>query len=779
MEELWHMARTEPEAIRSKAQKAYLQYKKHAWKRAMAAALVVSGGALSFLLRLEEALRDLMEAVALATETQAYSQLAHARLRLGGIYAQLGEYSAAFEELEACFEAANKDGSELYVAAALNNVGEIYRESGRYLDAIANYDRALAIARSAGHPGSLGIYIGNRGMSRHAMGEFDAAVKDYEEASAIHKNYGNYTGLLELECRRAELAEAQGDQFAVQAIFTEALALAVDKGLSANECDLLVGFGSYLVRQGRLPEAEIRLRRAMDIGRDRRSWRHLSQALRALSDLASAKADYKSALARSRLAERLERRSFDARLEQRMSAMKIRNDLSWAEREASHARNETVRHKRRAQEMERSYELLRLVTRLGRAVTAELELQAACTELYDGVRSFVDAPGFFLALWDGELKALRYALNKGLSASSVSENLSAKPDSSAKPDLSAKPDSSAKPDLSAKPDSSAMPTSPATLPSTLDEPSELCLRCFKEGRELVLQGRRASGQGGEARSEVFLPVMFASDTLGVMAVQSPREDAYDEASLAALRVLCSFIAVAIKNAQRMEEANTAKEAEIYRLKNVELKAKGAELEKALAEVRSYAKREKEYKDMILAWNKRLEEQVLRRTRELEKLAISDGLTGLYNRRHSFALLEREMKTAQRYGRDLSVIMIDVDDFKRINDERGHRSGDAVLAEIARTIRLHLRASDIAGRYGGEEFLVVLPETPLDGALILAERIRIAVTATSAFEAMGIAMTLSCGIAAYKGTMDTMELLELADTRLYKAKETGKNRVVAD
>jgi diguanylate cyclase (GGDEF)-like protein len=755
MEELWHMARTEPEAIRSKAQKAYLQYKKRAWKRAMAAALVVSGGALSFLLRLEEALRDLMEAVALATETQAYSQLAHARLRLGGIYAQLGEYSAAFEELEACFEAANKDGSELYVAAALNNVGEIYRESGRYLDAIANYDRALAIARSAGHPGSLGIYIGNRGMSRHALGEFDAAVKDYEEASAIHKNYGNYTGLLELECRRAELAEAQGELFAVQAIFTEALALAVDKGLSANECELLVGFGSYLVRQGRLPEAETRLRRAMDIGRDRRSWRHLSQALRALSDLASAKADYKSALVRSRLAERLERRSFDARLEQRMSAMKIRNDLSWAEREASHARNETVRHKRRAQEMERSYELLRLVTRLGRAVTAELELQAACTELYDGVRSFVDAPGFFLALWDGEHKALRYALNKGLSASSVSETLAAKPDSSAKP------------------------PSPATLPSSSDEPSELCLRCFKEGRELVLQGRRASGQGGEARSEVFLPVMFASDTLGVMAVQSPREDAYDEASLAALRVLCSFIAVAIKNAQRMEEANTAKEAEIYRLKNVELKAKGAELEKALAEVRSYAKREKEYKDMILAWNKRLEEQVLRRTRELEKLAISDGLTGLYNRRHSFALLEREMKTAQRYGRDLSVIMIDVDDFKRINDERGHRSGDAVLAEIARTIRLHLRASDIAGRYGGEEFLVVLPETPLDGALILAERIRIAVTATSAFEAMGIAMTLSCGIAAYKGAMDTMELLELADTRLYKAKETGKNRVVAD
>ncbi len=731
MEELWHKARTEPDAIRVQAQKAYLQYKKHSWKQAMAAALVVSGGALSFLLRLEEALRDLMEAVALATETKAYSQLAHARLRLGGIYAQLGEYSAAFDEFEACFEAANKDGSELYVAAALNNVGEIYRESGRYHDAIANYDRALAIARTAGHPGSLGIYIGNRGMSRHALGELDAAVKDYEEALAIHKNYGNYTGLLELECRRAELAEAQGDQFAAQAIFSEALAIAVDKGLGANECELLIGFGSFLVRQGRLTEAESRLRRAIDLGRDKRSWRHLSQALRALSDLAGAKADYRSALVRSRLAERLERRSFDARLEQRLSAMKIRNDLSWAEREASHARNETVRHKQRAQEMERSYELLRLVTRLGRAVTSELELQAACTELYDGVRSFVDAPGFFLALWDDERKALRFALNKGLSAS------------------------------------------PAT------EPSALCLRCFKEGRELVLQGRRGAGKGDEARSEVFLPVVFASDILGVMAVQSPREDAYDEASLAALRVLCSFIAVAIKNARRMEEANTAKEAEIYRLKNVELKAKGAELEKALAEVRSYAKREKEYKDMILAWNKRLEEQVLRRTRELEKLAISDGLTGLYNRRHSFALLEREMKTAQRYGRELCVIMIDVDDFKRINDERGHRSGDAVLAEIARTIRLHLRASDIAGRYGGEEFLVVLPETPLEGALILAERIRIAVTATSAFEAMGIAMTLSCGIAAYKGTMDTMELLELADTRLYKAKETGKNRVVTD
>ncbi len=760
MDELWHKARTEPEAIRAKAQKAYQHYKKRSWKRAMAAALVVSGGALSFLLRLEEALRELMEAVALATETQAYSQLAHARLRIGGIYAQVGEYSAAFEEFAACFDAANKDGSELYVAAALNNVGEIYRESGRYHDAIANYDRALAIARSVGHPGSPGIYIGNRGMARHALGELAAAVKDYDEASAIHKNYGNYTGLLELECRRAELAELQGDRFSAEAIFSQALALAVDKGLGANECELLIGLGSFLLRQGRLPEAETRLRRAMDLSRDRRSWRHISLALRALSDLAAAKADYKSALVRARLAERLERRSFDARLEQRLSAMKIRNDLSWAEREASHARNETVRHKQRAQEMERSYELLRLVTRLGRAVTAELELQAACTELYDGVRSFVDAPGFSLALWDEGDKALRFALYKGLAASAATVST-----------VSTVGTATAL-------NGFAEPAEHADTPSP-EEPSEHCLRCFKEGRELVLQGPRAAAQAGLARSEVFLPVVFGSDTLGVMSVQSPREDAYDEASLAALRALCSFIAVAIKNARRMEAANTAKEAEIYRLKNVELKAKGAELEKALAEVRSYAKREKEYKDMILAWNKRLEEQVLRRTRELEKLAISDGLTGLYNRRHSFALLEREMKTAQRYGRDLCVIMIDVDDFKRINDERGHRSGDAVLAEIARTIRLHLRASDIAGRYGGEEFLVVLPETPLEGAIILAERIRIAVTATSAFEAMGIAMTLSCGLAAFKGAMDTMELLELADTRLYKAKETGKNRVVAE
>ncbi len=248
--------------------------------------------------------------------------------------------------------------------------------------------------------------------------------------------------------------------------------------------------------------------------------------------------------------------------------------------------------------------------------------------------------------------------------------------------------------------------------------------------------------------------------------------------MGALRALSSFFAVAIRNAHSVEEGSASREAEIYRLRNVELKAREEELKRALGEVKTYARREKEYKDMILAWNKRLEEQVLRRTRELEKLAISDGLTGLFNRRHIFELLDREIKTARRYGRELSVIMVDIDDFKRVNDERGHRSGDAAIAEVARTMRTLLRSSDIAGRYGGEEFLVILPETPLEGALMLAERIRAAVIGATPLAAMGISLTVSCGIASLGGATEAMDLVERADTMLQAAKEQGKNRVLS-
>ncbi len=163
--------------------------------------------------------------------------------------------------------------------------------------------------------------------------------------------------------------------------------------------------------------------------------------------------------------------------------------------------------------------------------------------------------------------------------------------------------------------------------------------------------------------------------------------------------------------------------------------------------------------------------------ELERLSRTDGLTGLPNRRHLMETLEKEVRRAQRNDRPFSLLMIDVDHFKRYNDTFGHLAGDDVLKGLAGVLSAAIRTADYAARYGGEEFTVVLPETPLDGATEVAERIRQR-TQEQPFGANGSQVTLSIGIAEFPSDGQTVEsVIAGADAALYGAKEYGRNRVV--
>jgi diguanylate cyclase (GGDEF)-like protein len=165
--------------------------------------------------------------------------------------------------------------------------------------------------------------------------------------------------------------------------------------------------------------------------------------------------------------------------------------------------------------------------------------------------------------------------------------------------------------------------------------------------------------------------------------------------------------------------------------------------------------------------------------ELQVQSITDSLTGLFNRRHLFALAEREFQRARRFGRALSVIMLDVDHFKQVNDRHGHAAGDQVLAEVARRLRGSIRAIDLIGRYGGEEFVLVLPETALPGAGLLGERLRLAIANTPVATLDGpLAITASLGIASTEPDVaDVAALINRADQALYAAKQAGRNRVL--
>jgi diguanylate cyclase (GGDEF)-like protein len=165
--------------------------------------------------------------------------------------------------------------------------------------------------------------------------------------------------------------------------------------------------------------------------------------------------------------------------------------------------------------------------------------------------------------------------------------------------------------------------------------------------------------------------------------------------------------------------------------------------------------------------------------KVERLSIADGLTGLYNRRFLSERLEEEYSKAARYGTPLSILIMDVDFFKRVNDTFGHQVGDNALIAVARVLQQSVRESDLVGRYGGEEFVVLLPHTDLAKALTVAEKIRLAVSETP-IEGMGERrLTISIGVAGFPDTKvaDMDELVRKADEALYRAKEGGRNQVV--
>ncbi len=231
-------------------------------------------------------------------------------------------------------------------------------------------------------------------------------------------------------------------------------------------------------------------------------------------------------------------------------------------------------------------------------------------------------------------------------------------------------------------------------------------------------------KGLDGMSVLVVPIVFNEDVLGTLFLRSRRaEEGFTKKEISLCQILANASYHAIKNAKLYEEINREKE-------------------------------------------------------RLREMAITDQLTELFNHNYFYKRLEEEFERSVRYETDLSIIMMDIDNFKKINDLYGHRSGDKVLKEVAMMIKRSVRKIDFVARYGGEEFSVIMPHTPLKGALLEAERLRKLIEEHSYAGLLKENITVSMGVAAYPtmGIMNAGDLVNMADNALYEAKVAGKNCV---
>jgi two-component system cell cycle response regulator len=178
----------------------------------------------------------------------------------------------------------------------------------------------------------------------------------------------------------------------------------------------------------------------------------------------------------------------------------------------------------------------------------------------------------------------------------------------------------------------------------------------------------------------------------------------------------------------------------------------------------------------------LQKELMETNKRLELLSITDGLTKLYNHRHFQDQLARAFEESARYGRPLSLAIVDLDYFKKVNDTYGHAVGDEVLRAVSRTFQESIRSVDLAARYGGEEFAVMMPETVLEDAIVFAEKVRSLVEKASIDTQAGeIRVTVSVGVSSvpHPKIHAPNELIVAADKALYRAKRGGRNQIQAD
>jgi diguanylate cyclase (GGDEF)-like protein len=614
----------------------------------------------------DEAVAYLDEALVLFESMRDRNGLMRALNAIASCYLVAGQFEPAVEWADKALEVAEELGNKTVEAAILCTMAEAYHELNFLEDSERCYFRALDM-----DPSEQSQAAANLGLARVRIdrGDHSGALPLVKVAMRIAEEMDSPLFIADCHAKCAQAMHGIGWEDDAETSYRQAIELVERCGERRVLADYLELYGTFELDRGNPEIARIRLERAADIVKSVKAKSSEGRIRRSLSRCYEKLGDVESALEQLKAAEALD------------TDLNTRNvDRALSRKRADQARREAAAYRA-------LYDQMGEIGRIGQEITATLDLEMMLATVYDRINKLMDASIFAVAVGDklGEEVEFILFMEKGIRIEPFRVRT--------------------------------------------DDPDSLAAYCFRNGAELFIddvaleyyryirEPLRVGSKKDPVHSLVYCPLKVRGRVIGVISAQSYRRNAYSRHDIDALRVLASYVAIAIENGRLFAEVN--------------------------------------------------------------RMATFDSLTGLLNRRRLMTAGAKEFYESRRYESSLSVLMIDIDYFKKVNDSYGHDAGDKVLIMIADTLRDLIRLSDSAGRYGGEEFMIILPSTDGDGAAILAERIRAAIESRKVplGDELEQGVTVSIGVYNFRDDDPNFESgVSKADALLYQAKAEGRNRI---
>jgi diguanylate cyclase (GGDEF)-like protein len=585
-------------------------------------------------------------------------------------YSQLGLYDLGLEWGLNGINLAEKTDNKSLLVPLLLNTGTSYIQLKYYKEARELYNQLKAVNYTLSRENTIII---NQAMSELELytGNIEKSLKYANKAYEISNASGldsmtseviRILAQIDVEYKKYDQAEEK---------FKRAAEMSLAVGEVSVYCGALIAWGQFHSSTSKLESAREKLEEAVKVSEEIKLKPLTIEAYKELGNVYKKLNNYEKALECMDKYEACEKEIFN------------KQSSTWI------ARMQESQLKREAEVYKTLYDQIGRISTIGQKITSDLNLDNILDTIYSEVKHLVAADIFGIAIYNEEDKNLDYALfiEKGqrINMGYVS----------------------------------------------IDDKASFGTYCVRNKTDIMINDIEneyrnyltgvtiVESQKTKPKSLIYCPLKLGTKVTGFINLQSYNKNAYNVNDLNTLRILASYVAIALENAALFKE--------------------------------------------------------------IEYSAAHDYLTGLLNRREIFREGEEAFERFLRYNEDICVVMIDIDDFKRVNDTYGHSAGDEVIKKVAEVIRGTIRKTDFAGRYGGEEFLVVMAHSDIKMAMELAERVRKTIEACkikyNSSEEIGI--TLSLGVYQYmKGNKSFDEGVDFADNALYEAKGLGKNKVVS-